>query len=651
MSTSHGATTFTMTRGAIGVFIRIACAVVTIAATSGCSSSSSSASAVAPAIMTQPAPATVPDGAVASFSVVATGDAPLAYQWRRNGVDLVDGAGIGGATSAALTLTAPIAFDKSQVSVRISNGAGAVVSADALLTVTATAAAPVITMQPGDATVMAGTAATFTVTTAGGTAPISYQWKRDGVAIAGATSAMYTTNATVATDSGTKYSVDVVNPVGTVPSNAALLTVIAGSGTWGPVVSISGGDLASAMNANSPVVAIDASGSAVAAWQQASGTRNAVWGNSADASGKWSTAATIDLPAGGNATSPRVAMTPNGSAIAVFGQASTGTVAVGQGLVGTRFTSAAWGAAQTFVDGDVDTISTWDAALAADGSAAATFLQPDATMPRVRTVRSSAANVWGAPVIVDVAGGDLPKVAVAANGHAAAVWIKTMGPLVTQLWSSRDVGAGWTAASMITTDTAPASSIEVTADAAGNMIAIWSQAVASGNRAVRSARLDDGTGAWSTPVTLSDGTHQAGVAKASVSSKGDAVVVWYEDNSGLHVSNYTAATAKWTAAVLLPMTLDPTYPPQQSSAIDDAGNAIAVWLQFVSGSTLQRVFYSRFVAGLGMWTTPATLMTDPNAYSENAPSVSLNSKGFATAVWHQRTESPATASVVARTYR
>lgn len=651
MSTSRRATTSKMTGRAIGGFMRIACAVVTIAATSGCDSSGSSAAAVAPAIMTQPAPASVPEGAVASFSVVATGDAPLAYQWRRNGVDLVDGAGIVGAASAALALTAPIAFDKSQLSVRVSNGAGGVVSADALLTVSATTGAPVITMQPSDATVMAGTTATFAVATAGGSAPISYQWKRNGAAVPGATSASYTTGATVTTDSGTKYSVDVVNALGTVPSNPALLTVIAGSGTWGPVVTISGGDLASAMNANNPVVAIDAAGSAVAAWQQATGTRNAVWGNSADASGTWSTAATIDLPSGGNAQPPRVAMTPNGSALAVFGQPSSGTVAVGVGLAGARFAGGTWGAAQTLVNGDVDTISKWETGLAADGSAVTTFLQTDAIMPRVRAARSSTSNVWGGPVILDVAGGDQPKVTIAANGHATAVWIKSMGPLVSQLWASRDVGAGWTAASMITTGTAPASGIEVTADAVGNVIAAWAQSVSSGYNAVRSARLDDATGAWSMPVTLSDGVRQASGAKPSVNAKGDAVVIWYEDNSGLYVSNYTAAMAKWTTAALLPGTLDPTYPAQQSSAIDENGNAIAVWLQFVSGATLQRVFYSRFVAGLSVWTTPATLMTDPNAYSVDPPAIALNAKGFATAVWHQQTESPVTAAMVARTYR
>lgn len=649
MSTRRRVSNSRMTCRAFGIFLHLTCAVGTVVATSGCSSAPAAPAATAPAITTQPAPVTVPDGAVASFSVVATGDAPLAYQWRRNGVDLVDGAGIMGATTDALALTAATAFDKSQVSVRISNGAGDVVSADALLTVTA--AAPVITTQPTNASVMAGTAAMFTVAIAGGTAPITYQWKRNGVAVSGATSPTYVTPATLITDTGAKYSVDVVNPVGTLPSNEALLTVIPGTGTWGPVVPISSGDLNSSMMANSPVVAIDGSGEAIAAWQQASGARNAAWANSADASGKWSTAATIDLPTGGNASSPRVAMTPSGAGIAVFGQSNTSAGGVGLGLVATRFTAGAWGAAETIVAGDVDTVSEWEAGIAADGSAAATFLQVDATMQRVRAVRSTSSNVWGLPNILDLAGGDLPKIAVAANGHEAAVWIKSMGPLVSQLWSSRNVGAGWTTASMITADTTAANGIEVTADPAGNVIAIWSQVVGSGNYAVRSARLDDATGNWSAPVTLSDGTRLATFAKASVNGKGDAAVVWYEANSGLHASTYAKATAKWTADVTFPMTIEPTYAPQPSSSLDDGGNAIVVWLQYVNGAAYPHVFHSRFVAGLATWTTPAPLATDPDAYCTEPPGVSLNAKGFATAVWHQLTASPATAAMVARTYR
>lgn len=84
--------------------------------------------------------------------------------------------------------------------------------------------APAISTQPTDQSVQAGATATFTVT-ASGTAPLSYQWKKGGTAIAGATSASYTTPATVVGDSGSSFTVTVTNGAGSVTSSAAVLTV------------------------------------------------------------------------------------------------------------------------------------------------------------------------------------------------------------------------------------------------------------------------------------------------------------------------------------------------------------------------------------------------------------------------------------------
>jgi hypothetical protein len=91
-----------------------------------------------------------------------------------------------------------------------------------------TAVAPSITGQPQNTSVAAGQAAAFSVT-ATGTAPLSYQWRKAGSAIAGATAATYTTAATSAADSGEVFSVVVTNSAGAVTSGNATLTVTAAS--------------------------------------------------------------------------------------------------------------------------------------------------------------------------------------------------------------------------------------------------------------------------------------------------------------------------------------------------------------------------------------------------------------------------------------
>lgn len=170
---------------------------------------------IAPAITTQPQAITVNAGQTATFSVAATGTAPLTYQWKRGGT------AISGATAATYTTPVTTAADANAIyTVVVSNAAGSRTSANAVLGVNV---APTITVPPTALTVNAGQAATFTVT-ATGTAPLAYQWTRSGTAISGATAATYTIPATTGADAGV-YAVVVTNLVGSAPSTGAALTV------------------------------------------------------------------------------------------------------------------------------------------------------------------------------------------------------------------------------------------------------------------------------------------------------------------------------------------------------------------------------------------------------------------------------------------
>jgi hypothetical protein len=172
----------------------------------------------APSIATQPVSQTVAAGSAVSFSVSATGTAPLAYQWRKAGV------AIGGATAASFSIAAAATADAGAYDVVVSNAVGSVTSAAATLSVTGgVATAPVITTQPLAQTVTAGSAVSFSVT-ASGTAPLSFQWRKDGTAITGATAASLSLAAVTAGDAGS-YSVVVTNSAGSATSAAALLTV------------------------------------------------------------------------------------------------------------------------------------------------------------------------------------------------------------------------------------------------------------------------------------------------------------------------------------------------------------------------------------------------------------------------------------------
>jgi hypothetical protein len=116
---------------AIGVLLLAACG-------GGSSGDSTTAPAVAPAITTAPGSQSVSVGQTATFSVVATGTAPLSYQWQENGT------AISGATSSSYTTAATtLADNDATFLVTVSNAIGTVTSAAATLTVAATAAAGV----------------------------------------------------------------------------------------------------------------------------------------------------------------------------------------------------------------------------------------------------------------------------------------------------------------------------------------------------------------------------------------------------------------------------------------------------------------------------------------------------------------------------
>jgi len=170
----------------------------------------------APSIVTQPSSMSAVSGNTATFTVVATGTAPLTYQWLKNGVVIPS------ATTASLTLSSVPSKDATSYSVIVTNLVGSVTSSEATLTVTPLVLSPTISTQPNSLTIAQGSLASFTVISSG-SGTLSYQWYVNGNLIIGATSSTYTINSTSASDAGT-YTATVTNLAGSISSNAAVLS-------------------------------------------------------------------------------------------------------------------------------------------------------------------------------------------------------------------------------------------------------------------------------------------------------------------------------------------------------------------------------------------------------------------------------------------
>ena len=172
---------------------------------------------VAPSIITDLTNQTVSSGQTVNFTVVPNGTLPLTYWWYFNTNSILTNTSV-----PTLTLTNVQVTDSGGYSVVVSNSFGSATGMVATLTVNL--APPTITQQPLDQTVFPTGTAMFNVA-AEGSEPFGYQWYFNGVtALNNQTNSTLTLTNVQPGDAGT-YSVLVSNPVDSVMSSNAVLTV------------------------------------------------------------------------------------------------------------------------------------------------------------------------------------------------------------------------------------------------------------------------------------------------------------------------------------------------------------------------------------------------------------------------------------------
>ena len=245
-----------------------------------------------------------------------------------------------------------------------------------------------------------------------------------------------------------------------------------GSG-WGSAELIQTNDTE---DASGPQIAIDASGNAITVWQQHDGTRFNIWANRYIAGSGWGTAELIETNDAGVAALPKLSIDASGNAIAVW-QQSDGSH---YNIWASRYTAGSdWGTPEMIETNDAGDARKPQIAFDADGNAIAVWQQHDGTRYNIWANRYTPGTGWGTAELIETnEAGDAksPQIAIDAGGNAIAVWRQHDGTRFN-IWTNRyTTGLDWGTAELIETDDAgDAGSPQIDIDADGNATVVWQQ--------------------------------------------------------------------------------------------------------------------------------------------------------------------------------
>jgi hypothetical protein len=387
-------------------------------------------------------------------------------------------------------------------------------------------------------------------------------------------------------------------------------------------------ELDNTRDAQHPRTAIDASGNALAVWDQSDGARDNILANRYDAASGWSTASLMET---GNsfAYAPQIGFDDNGNALTVWEQ-SDGTR---YNIWSRRYEPASGWSAPVQIEADPNNAESAQIAVSADGSAIAVWEQSNGTRPVIWANRYAPSTGWLTPSRIqsDVTGdGFFPQVAIDANGNATAVWHQTDGTRYN-IWAARyGASGGWEAAALVEADTGDAVYPQVGVDANGNAIAVWEQR--DGTR-LNIAANRYSNGSWGTPALIESNDSGAALKpQIGVDAAGNAFAVWVQEDAArlsIWSNHYTAGTTWGTAALLETDNTGDADDPK--IAVNPSGVAHVIWKQ--RDSTYYNVLASQFTPGSG-WRTPTQIEGDASGDAQD-PHIAINASGTVQAVWMQ----------------
>jgi len=324
-------------------------------------------------------------------------------------------------------------------------------------------------------------------------------------------------------------------------------------------------------SASVPRIASDGAGNIAVVWRESDGDTSSIRASRRSASGVWQPSQRLSAPAAAT-ESPKIAMDSLGNTVAVW-QRSSGHDSVVQAAI--RPAGGTWSKPE-------DLSSPGEVAFSADVAARAGRVSAVWVIlgERHTIVDSSSRPVVGSWAPAETVSGPLgnasaPVIAMDARGGAVASWRWSDGAFLVVQAAVRSEGGSWSLPEVLSGPGRGASQPQVAMDARGDAVVDWLRYNGSWTAAQVSRRPAGGS--WELPHNLSErGANTRGLDLA-INSRGDAVVTWVQgrfgSNADLWSSFSPAGSAHWAR---LPVT--ETWPGLQARvALDEQGNATAVW--------------------------------------------------------------------------
>lgn len=329
--------------------------------------------------------------------------------------------------------------------------------------------------------------------------------------------------------------------------------------------------------ADSPRVAMDAQGNAIAVWIQVHVGAPSVWASRFTPAGGWEAPEPLEDMDGTAAVSPRIGMNAAGEAVVAWYQVE----AVANIYVNRYVPGSGWQGPESV---EANTLAAFepDVVVTPSGTTVVAWRQRNAgNLFDLMATTAPRGGGWSTPVLVETAAGDLGAfhLAAAADGTVVASWNQIDGQ--HQCWASFfRAGSGWETAQRIDASAMPCHDARAATDARGGVHFTWAQQIgpasAVWSRSVRG-------GSWSAPEQVSAGTEEALDPAIASDAMGNLLLVWQQDRGD---GNYPAHAARRVAGAAwgTPVRLDPGTDTSVAAypvlAMDASGSAFAFWAQY-----------------------------------------------------------------------